>query len=95
MELGLEGKVAIVTGGSKGIGKATALSLAQEGVNVAICARGVGDLEEAAAAISVRSPMRKPCRWSNGAVGNFSRWAIFRVPKILMGAVGGRKPAAR
>ena len=48
MELGLEGKVAIVTGGSKGIGRATALCLAQEGANVVICARGVEDLEEAA-----------------------------------------------
>ena len=52
MELGLEGKVAIVTGGSKGIGRATALGLAQEGANVAICARGVEDLEMAAAEIS-------------------------------------------
>ena len=52
MELGLEGKVAIVTGGSKGIGRATALCLAQEGANVVICARGVEDLEEAASAIS-------------------------------------------
>ena len=52
MELGLEGKVAIVTGGSKGIGRATALGLAQEGANVAICARGVEDLEQAAAEIS-------------------------------------------
>ena len=40
MDLGLQGKVAIVTGGSKGIGKATALALAQEGVDVTICARG-------------------------------------------------------
>ena len=48
MELGLVGKVAIVTGGSKGIGRATALCLAQEGANVVICARGVEDLEEAA-----------------------------------------------
>ena len=52
MDLGLEGKVAIVTGGSKGIGRATALSLAQEGANVAICARGVEDLKEVAATIS-------------------------------------------
>ena len=52
MDLGLEGKVAIVTGGSKGIGRATALGLAQEGANVAICARGVEDLEQAAAEIS-------------------------------------------
>ncbi len=40
MNLELQGKGAIVTGGSTGIGRAVALSLAQEGVNVAICARG-------------------------------------------------------
>ena len=36
MDLSLNGKIAIVTGGSKGIGRATALALAQEGVDVAI-----------------------------------------------------------
>jgi 3-oxoacyl-[acyl-carrier protein] reductase len=40
MNLELRGKGAIVTGGSKGIGRAVALGLAQEGANVAICARG-------------------------------------------------------
>lgn len=40
MDLGLKGKNAIVTGGSKGIGRCTALALAAEGANVAICARG-------------------------------------------------------
>ena len=40
MELGLDGKVAIVTGGSKGIGRATALGLLAEGASVIICARG-------------------------------------------------------
>jgi 3-oxoacyl-[acyl-carrier protein] reductase len=47
----LEGKVAIVTGASKGIGRATALALAKEGVNVAISARNRNLLEEVAAEI--------------------------------------------
>ena len=39
MELGLANKFALVTGGSHGIGRAIALALAEEGCNVAICAR--------------------------------------------------------
>lgn len=39
MELGLEGKVALVGGSSKGIGRAVALGLAREGCSVTICAR--------------------------------------------------------
>ncbi len=58
MDLGLEGKIAIVTGGSKGIGRATALALAQEGVDVAICARGVEELEDSAADIRARTGRR-------------------------------------
>lgn len=48
MDLGLTDRVAIITGGSDGIGKATALSLSREGARVAICARRPDVLEEAA-----------------------------------------------
>ena len=51
MDLGLKDKNAIVTGGSKGIGRCTALLLAAEGVNVAICARGQKALDATCAAI--------------------------------------------
>lgn len=49
MDLELNGKTAIVTGGSRGIGKAAARQLALEGVDVAIVARGLEPLEAAAA----------------------------------------------
>lgn len=48
MDLGIAGRVAIVTGGSQGIGKVIALTLAREGVRVAICARTEETLREAA-----------------------------------------------
>src|SRR5215470_2390512 len=48
MDLGLKGKRALVTGGSLGIGKAIALELAREGVDVAIVARTKDRLEAAA-----------------------------------------------
>ncbi len=47
MDLGLTGKVAIVTGGSRGLGLAAAKSLAAEGANVVICARGEEQLQKA------------------------------------------------
>ena len=54
MELGLTGKVAVVTGGTEGIGRATALRLAQEGAQVAICARRQELLDKTAAEIRKR-----------------------------------------
>jgi NAD(P)-dependent dehydrogenase (short-subunit alcohol dehydrogenase family) len=52
MDLGLAGKVALVTGGSKGIGAAICASLAQEGVRVALCARTTEEVERTARAIA-------------------------------------------
>ena len=51
LDLGLEGKVAIITGGSDGLGRASAQRLAAEGVKVAIAARRAEHLERAAAEI--------------------------------------------
>ncbi|MBI3804114.1 MAG: glucose 1-dehydrogenase [Nitrospirae bacterium] len=51
MELGLKGKVAVVTGGSKGIGRAIALTLAAEGAEVVLAARGKEALAQAKAEV--------------------------------------------
>jgi NAD(P)-dependent dehydrogenase (short-subunit alcohol dehydrogenase family) len=48
MELGLQGKHAIVAGGSRGIGKAIALELAREGVDLVIVSRAMDQLEKTA-----------------------------------------------
>jgi 3-oxoacyl-[acyl-carrier protein] reductase len=51
MDLGLRGRVAVVAAGSKGLGRAVALEFAAEGADVAICARGMAALNDAAEAI--------------------------------------------
>ena len=58
MELGLAGKVAIVGGSSRGMGKAIALALAQEGCDVVICARGEADLKATAEEIRSQTEAR-------------------------------------
>ena len=52
MDMGLKDKVAIITGGSEGIGKAAATGMAREGASVVICARRPDVLEQAAAEVS-------------------------------------------
>jgi NAD(P)-dependent dehydrogenase (short-subunit alcohol dehydrogenase family) len=55
LQLNLEDKVAIITGGSEGLGRAAAQKLAEEGARVAICARRKDVLENAAAAIKAKT----------------------------------------
>ena len=69
MELGLAGKNVLITGGSKGIGKACARLFANEGANVTICARNPATIEEALVEIDAAG---------RGAVagfpGDMTRW---------------------
>jgi 3-oxoacyl-[acyl-carrier protein] reductase len=51
MDLGIEGKVALVTGGSRGLGRGVADALAAEGVRLVLAARGQESLAEAAATL--------------------------------------------
>ena len=60
MDLGLQGRRAVVTGGSKGIGKAIAYELALEGVDVAICARGNTELQVTASMLREKTEISCP-----------------------------------
>src|SRR5215208_7001134 len=51
MDLGLRGKVVVITGSSRGIGRATAVAFGAEGARVVISARGEEQLAEAAEAV--------------------------------------------
>src|SRR6202008_3033584 len=54
MDLGIKGRRALVMGGSKGLGRAIATGLAQEGVAVAICARDKASVDAAAKEIGAQ-----------------------------------------
>jgi 3-oxoacyl-[acyl-carrier protein] reductase len=81
MDLGLKGKVALVTGGSKGIGKAVARGLLAEGARVAICARTQKDLDQAAAELG-----KAPGAEVFAVAGDLTREADVR--KIVESTVG-------
>ena len=64
MDFGLQDKKALVTGGSRGIGKAIARELAREGADVVIVARTMSDLQASAREIEDETDDAAfPCRW--------------------------------
>jgi 3-oxoacyl-[acyl-carrier protein] reductase len=98
MDLQLDGKAALVTGASRGIGRAIALELAREGVKLVIAARRLSLLEELARDIvSARAPeplVMEADLYQEGAaerLAEAARMALGRVD-ILVNAAGGSRP---
>jgi 3-oxoacyl-[acyl-carrier protein] reductase len=99
MDLGLDGKVALVTGGSRGIGKATALALAAEGCRVALVARTRETLEataeEVAAlggeAVALRADVTDPADLERMVEEAAARWGRL---DVLVNNVGGSRGGA-
>jgi NAD(P)-dependent dehydrogenase (short-subunit alcohol dehydrogenase family) len=102
MELGLAGRRAIVTGGSKGIGKAIAAELMAEGAAVAICSRHPDELEAAAVELvkqmpdeSAGSVRAMPCDVTEpGQVTEFVEAATVAMGglDVLVNNAGGARP---
>jgi 3-oxoacyl-[acyl-carrier protein] reductase len=95
MDLGLDGKVALVTASSKGLGRASALALSQEGAKVVLCARDGAALAEAAAAmpgeaLAVAADVTDPA-----APGRLVAAAVDRFGglDVLVANAGGPPPA--
>jgi 3-oxoacyl-[acyl-carrier protein] reductase len=98
MDLQLSGKTGLVTGASRGIGRAIALGLAREGVKVAIAARRVKLLEELAQEISAQrgaeALVLESDLYREGAAEQLAAQAARALGRIdiLVNAAGGSRP---
>jgi 3-oxoacyl-[acyl-carrier protein] reductase len=100
VDLGLAGRRAVVTGGSKGLGKAIAAELLAEGAAVAICSRHAGELEQTAAELRATAAhgqqlLALPCDVTDPAqVTDFVAAATAALGglDILVNNAGGARP---
>ena len=95
MDLGLHGKVALVTAASKGLGRATALALSQEGAKVVLCARNQEALDQAAATmpgdtLAIPADVTDPATPRRLADATLDRFGALHV---LVANAGGPPPA--
>jgi 3-oxoacyl-[acyl-carrier protein] reductase len=99
MDLGLKGKKAVITGASRGIGLAIGHSLASEGCDLLICARGEDVLNEARSALQVHGTkvstlaLDITSKESAGAIAEKAQ-AEFGGVDILIGNAGGNRRAS-
>ncbi|MYZ43923.1 SDR family oxidoreductase [Schauerella aestuarii] len=94
MDLGLKGKRALVCASSKGLGRACAISLAREGVNLVMVARGAEALEAAAESIRIESGVTVTAIAADVTTqeGREKVLAACPDPDILVTNAGGPKP---
>ena len=94
MDLGIQGRKALVFGGSKGMGRACARELSAEGVEVVIAARTPATLEQAAAEIAAETGT--PVRWVSADIttdaGRDAALAACPAPDILINNADGMPP---
>ena len=99
MDLSLQGKIAMITGGSHGLGKPAAESLAREGCKVAICARGQENLDSTVAELKAKGYEIMAVQadvMKQADLKNFHDETIkaFGAVDILVNNAGGRKGTA-
>lgn len=94
MDLGINGRQAIVCAASKGLGRACAVALAQEGVNLVLNARHAGPLEETAEAIRRATGVQVTAVAADitTAAGRAAVLAACPEPDILINNAGGPPP---
>ncbi len=97
MDLGLNGRVAMITGASRGIGRAIASGLAGEGCRLSLCARGRDGLDETVSALGGRDTEVVASALDVTDEGAARRWfdetrERFGAVDVLVNNVGGSRP---